>query len=218
MMTIVKPVRKIKFVEGFEQTGIYVNGEIDDDTAHEFCTELQAVEASGQTVVIVYIHSIGGDMYSALKMVDAIAASSVRVITVATGHAFSAATLLFSCGTQRYVTPNATIMVHDVQVESLEGRLQDVKTEHAEMERLSTILWDTISSNIGQEKGYMRKHYDSNKDSYLSAQDALDIGLATHSGCPTMEVKVNVEYTIHDRSPVTLLTKEHATKRTRHVL
>jgi ATP-dependent protease ClpP protease subunit len=61
------------------------------------------------------IHSTGGLVYAALFAVDIIKSLKIPVHTVVCGYCASAATLLFLSGSQRFITKNSTMMIHEIR-------------------------------------------------------------------------------------------------------
>lgn len=174
--------------------GITLSGEIDDDFVNGFEQSLRHVEKRSppNTPLPVYISSMGGDVYAALKMVDLIDASPMRIMTVAVGPCMSAAALLFACGCRRYAGPNASFMLHSVRCDIIEGKLHDVAVEHAEMLRLNGHMFELMSRRTGNEPGYFNARFgEGNTDSYVTPTQAREIGLATHIGVPTLTAHVS---------------------------
>lgn len=181
--------------------GITFYGAVDDDSAATFEEALRYVEARvpARTPVPLMISSPGGDVYAALKMVDLMEASSLTFHTIAAGACMSAAALVFSFGARRYVGPRATIMLHGVRMDFMEGKLKDVEVEATEMRRLNTMMWTLMSKNIGQDDEFLQNRLDArNTDCYFSPAAALELGLATDIGVPVLEahreVRLEVRY------------------------
>lgn len=61
----------------------------------------------------IYIMSPGGEVDIMWALVDAIKLSATPVYTVNVGTASSAAALIFIAGHQRFMTPNAKVMIHE---------------------------------------------------------------------------------------------------------
>ena len=168
-------------------------GAVDDETAAAFEDALRHVEArtAPGTVVPLYISSTGGDVYQALKVVDLMEASPLRIETVAVGACMSAAALIFSFGARRFVGSRATIMLHGVRLEAFEGKLKDMEVEAHEMRRLNTLMWTLMSRRCGKSDDFLQKHMEG-PDCYVTPAQALAMGLATDLGVPRLRVERHV--------------------------
>ena len=175
--------------------GLTFYGTVDDNTAAAFEDALQYVEqrTAPGTVVPLFISSTGGDVYGAMKIIDLLQSSELDIQTVAIGACMSAAALIFSFGSRRFVGENATIMLHGVRVESFEGKLKDVEVEASEMRRLNTRLWSMMSTNCGRDAGHLQEHFKNDTDYYVTPRQAIDLGFATDIGVPRLRANVCLE-------------------------
>lgn len=165
--------------------------EFDEATAQTFARDVAAIRQARQPVCPVIIDSPGGDAYALLGMMDMLASVEVPVVTVAVGKAMSCGAALFSCGTMRYVAPNATLMLHDVSCDPVDGKAEEQRVNMVETERVNALLWRRIARNLGKPPtALLDEHVRRGRvDWYLPARAALDLGLATHLGVPVFEVR-----------------------------
>jgi ATP-dependent protease ClpP protease subunit len=134
-------------------------------------------------------------VYTALNIVDLILNSPKPVITVLSGCAMSAAAVLFACGTRRFMTKNSTIMIHDVSMELIEGKLRDVQVESREMQRLNQRMYSIMASQIGKADNFFDSTLrEKNVDAYIGPAQALEWNLCTDIGAPRFETRVQVSY------------------------
>ncbi len=61
----------------------------------------------------LFVHSYGGDLDFMWGMIDAIETSVTPVYTINVGTAASAAGLIFMAGHRRFMTPRATVLIHE---------------------------------------------------------------------------------------------------------
>lgn len=108
-----------------------------EDSARQFIQDLQRAEQNKQSVIPVVIDSYGGQVYALLSMVDAIKRCKKPVATIAMGKAMSCGSILLSCGAEgmRYISPNATVMIHDVSSITM-GKVEELKADANEASRL----------------------------------------------------------------------------------
>lgn len=182
---------------------LYINGEIDQALCDTFVTDLEKCIQSNQTHLLVYIDSEGGDVYCARKIIECLLAAKqagLTVVSVVLQKAFSAASLIYSYGDIRYISPTGSIMVHDVSVELLSGNACSVINEGREMERLQTHFYENIERNCGLEKDILfNLVHVKNKgsDYYVPAEEAIKMKLAHHIGVPTATLEVSVSFTVN---------------------
>lgn len=183
----------IEFKDEMYPININIIGEINSTTASEFEDKLREAERSGQKEVAVIIQSEGGNVYDALKIVDLILTTHLQVITCVRGYAFSAASIIFSCGISRIVGPNASIMIHSVSVDSFGGTMAEMLVESKEMGRINDRMCEIMAENTGKRKDFWKKKLDGNRDIYLTSTEAVKNGLATHIGDVRLETCVTVK-------------------------
>lgn len=174
---------------------IHLTGEIDGDTADAFSRAVLHFErrAATQGVVPVRIQSAGGCVYSALAIVDAMEASALEFHTIAVGQCMSAAVMILCSGVTRWVSPHATIMLHDVHIEGLFGRLQDAEIETQEARRLNTLMWSMLATKANRSADFFTERVRGMRsDHYVTPQEAVEIGLVDHIGIPRLEATVRL--------------------------
>lgn len=189
---------KIKKVEDLLDLpqSILVN-KFDEDAAKQFRENFSKALNTGQKIVPVVIDSYGGHVYSLLSMVAVIKASPVPVATIVTGKAMSCGVILFSCGTEgyRFMDPYATLMIHDVSSGG-HGKVEEVKVDAAEADRLNQLLYRMMAKNVGKEEEYFLKlvhDHKSHADWHLNCEEAKSHNLANHIRVPSFKVKVSTD-------------------------
>ena len=185
-------VQSVEFRQ--QPIALCVSGEVCSDMAMEFDEAFQNAIASGQTEVIIYIHSDGGCVYSGLKMCDTIllAPEHVTVHTVCQGSCMSAAALIWTCGNTRTMQPNASLMIHSVATSLFEGKTGDIAVESKELSRLTETMCRVMSENTGVNIKFFKTKMEKNVDIYLSAHDAFEQKLCTHIGDVRMRATVSL--------------------------
>jgi len=168
-------------------------GSVDADMVASFERQFARAVASGQAVIPVVVHSDGGNLTDALAIVALMKTSPVRVSTIVHAEALSAAVLIASAGTDRYVGPYATLMLHQVSLSGVSGSAREVAVESHELHRCNTAAMRLIAENVGRPPPYFADLVaGSDGDLYMDAAAALHHRLATHIGTPHLEVRVHV--------------------------
>ena len=127
----------------------------DEAAAKEFSEQMSKAQNTGQPIVPVIIDSYGGQVYSLMSMISDIKHSKIPVATMIQGKAMSCGAILFSFGTegQRYMDSDATLMIHDVSSSGW-GKIEEIKADVKEAERLNKKIFRMMAKNCGQEEDY----------------------------------------------------------------
>lgn len=166
-------------------------------SAKEFADLVSKAQNSGQPVIPVVIDSYGGEVYSLLSMIGSIKGSRIPVATVVRGKAMSCGAILFSFGTQRYMDPNATLMIHEVSLLAM-GKNEEIKASATECERLNKKLMEMMASNCGKPPDHFTNHIHDrcHADWFLDSAEALSHNLATELRIPSLTRKISLQYTL----------------------
>lgn len=163
---------------------IYLTGEINDLSALNVITQLRFLAKKSTDDICLYISSPGGSVPAGLEIYDMIRHElDCDVSTICIGMAASMGALLLAAGTKgkRYAAPNAEIMIHQ-PLGGVQGQVSDIAlvAEHAcaVKKKLAGILADATGKDIEQ---ILR---DTERDNWLSAQQAKQYGLVDHVGFP----------------------------------
>ena len=101
----------------------------------------------------LYINSEGGELASALSIVDFIIRSEVPIHTIIEGEAASAATLISVVGHRRFITKNSHMLIHQVRG-GIWGKMAEFEEEIQNMKMYSDKLISIYKkyTNIREEK------------------------------------------------------------------
>jgi ATP-dependent Clp protease, protease subunit len=189
-------IRSRKIEDLIELPKIVLVNKFDEESANLFREQFTQAVNTGQPIIPIVIDSYGGQVYSLMSMIATIKNSPVPVATVGTGKMMSCGSILFSCGAedQRYMDSMATLMIHDVSSHAW-GKIEELKADVNEAERLNKIVYALMAKNCGKEPGYFIKLVNDNKnaDLYLSAEDCKKHNLTNHIRIPSFKIKVNAE-------------------------
>lgn len=151
----------------------------------------------GDQILLLTIDSVGGDVYSALSLIDLIEHIKknklATVITFCSGKAFSAGALLLSAGEIRLATPHSTIMLHEVSAGIPFCNVRDLKIEAEEVNRLNALLMGILSKNMSLSASQMKELFTSSRDLYLTPTQALKLHLIDRIGYPEIKVTSSIE-------------------------
>lgn len=175
--------------------------DFDEGAVAKFRSEIDAAVSAGQPILPILIDSYGGDAYAMMAMVDILdgVRPSTTIVTVAEGKAMSAGAVLLMCGDRgmRFVSPNATVMVHEGW-DVASGKVEEVKASTENLVRLEESCYALMDKHGRKKPGFYKKliHDRAHADWYLSPDDCLKYGLADNIGVPDLAISVGVEYSI----------------------
>jgi len=169
--------------------------DFNNKAAKDFTAHVDAAHNTGQSVIPVIIDSYGGQVYSLMAMISAIRHAELPVATIIEGKAMSCGAILFSFGDEgmRFMDPDATLMIHDVST-SVWGKVEEVKADSAEAERLNQKVYKMMARNCGKKDDYFLDliHERSHADWFLDAAEAKGHNLANQVRVPKFNITVNV--------------------------
>ena len=160
-----------------EERIIFITGEINDAVANTVVAELLYLEAKDSTKDIdIYINSPGGSVTSGLAIYDTMNFIKCDVSTICIGMAASMAAFLLSSGTKgkRYALPSSEIMIHQ-PLGGAQGQASDIKIQAEHSLALKKKLNSVLAANTGKPVEQIEN--DTDRDNYLTAEDALNYGL-----------------------------------------
>ena len=126
--------------------------------------------------ISLYINSPGGVISAGLAIYDTMRLIRPQVSTICVGMAASMATVLLCAGApgKRYALANSTVHMHQA-LASAQGQATDIEIAAREILRQQDTIRHIISEQTGQ--AYEKVARDSDRDFYLSAEQAKDYGL-----------------------------------------
>ena len=188
---------KCKTSDLIEMPVIVKVNKFDDEAVKGFYEDFEKCLTTGQPFVPILIDSYGGQVYSLLSMMAIIQNSKFPIYTIVQGKAMSCGAILFGMGHQRYMSENATLMLHDVSTMSC-GKVEEIKSDAKEAERLNKLIFSQLSKNCGHNHDYFNNiiHSKGRADWYLDNKESKKHKICTHIGVPTLQINVDVSYKI----------------------
>lgn len=160
----------------------FLVGDIEEENVNE-CIRWIAYENldTKHKTLTLYINSTGGDLYQAFGLIDMMRNSVHTIRTIGIGSIMSSAFLIFASGThgERYIAANTGIMCHQFS-ETTEGKYHDIKAAVKETESLNTRMLGVLKAATGLVPSKIKAKLLPASDVYLSAQEAVDLGIADH--------------------------------------
>ena len=156
---------------------IFLSGEIDDAVANTVVAQLIYLEAKDPSKDIsLYINSPGGSVSAGLAIYDTMNYVKCDVSTICIGMAASMGAFLLSSGKKgkRFALPNSEIMIHQ-PLGGAQGPASDIKIAAEHILKTKRKLNQILAHNSGKPVEQVER--DTDRDNYLSAQEALEYGL-----------------------------------------
>ena len=168
---------------------IFLGTPIDDYTANTLQAQLLYLDStdSGKDISI-YINSPGGSVYAGLGIYDTMQYIQSDVSTFCTGMAASMAAVLLVAGAEgkRFGLPHSRVMIHQ-PMGGAQGQASDIEITAREIQKLKRELYTIIAEHSHTE--FDKVWADSDRDYWMTAQEALDYGMIDKIFAPTNKNK-----------------------------
>lgn len=160
----------------YADRNIYLIGKINDENSTETIAQLRQLDKTDGDITL-RINSPGGSVSAGLAILDQINLCKNDVCTVATGVAASMGAFLLSCGAKgkRHITENCDVMIHQ-PLGGVQGQASDIELNCNHIMYTKRKLNSILSKNTGKDIETINK--DTDRDNWLSAQEAVEYGLA----------------------------------------
>lgn len=156
---------------------IFIGTAIDDHVANAVIAQLLFLQMDdGKKDINVYINSPGGSVTAGLAIYDTMQFLTCDVNTYCIGMAASMGAVLLAAGSKgkRFALPNSDIMIHQVSG-GAQGTASDVERTVEFMFKLKKRLIRILANHTGKTEEQV--HHDSDRDYYMSADEAKAYGL-----------------------------------------
>ncbi len=157
---------------------IFLSDEINDDTASLVVAQLLFLESEDpEKDISLYINSPGGSISAGLAIYDTMRYIKPDVSTICVGMAASMGAFLLAAGTKgkRYVLPNAEVMIHQ-PLGGTQGQAEDIRIHAEHILKIREKMNRILAENTGKEYETIKR--DTDRDNFLSAEEAVSYGLA----------------------------------------
>lgn len=156
---------------------VFLSEEVNDATASLVVAQMLFLEAQdADKDIYFYINSPGGSITAGMAIYDTMNFVKCDVSTICVGMAASMGAFLLSSGTKgkRYALPNSEIVIHQ-PLGGFQGQASDIKIHADRIIQIKEKLNHILSENTG--KSYEQVCKDTDRDNFLTADEALEYGL-----------------------------------------
>ena len=159
---------------------IFLGEEVSDVTASLIVAQLLFLEAEDPKKDInLYINSPGGSVTAGMAIYDTMNYIKCDVSTICLGMAASMGAFLLAGGAKgkRYALPNAEVMIHQPSG-GAKGQATEIQIVAEKILQTKKKLNEILAANTGQPYEVIER--DTDRDNYMTAQEAMDYGLIDH--------------------------------------
>jgi ATP-dependent Clp protease protease subunit len=168
---------------------IFIGTPIDDGVANVVIAQMLFLQMEDPKKDIqLYINSPGGVVTAGMAIYDTMNFLQCDFVTYCIGMAASMSTVLLAGGTKgkRFALPNSRVMIHQPSG-GAGGQAADIAIQAREIIRWRKTLNDAIAKHTGKTGDQVEK--DSDRDYYMSAEEAKAYGIVDHVVTSTRDAK-----------------------------
>lgn len=189
--------------ENGDSTDLYIFGEISswghwseddpDRSAYNIVNELKKASSNN---INVHINSMGGDVSEGLAIYNTLKNSGKTVTTYCDGFACSAASVVFMAGSERVMSKESLLMIHNAWMVTA-GNAEQLRKDADDLEKISETMSNAYLEGTSISKDELKALLAN--ETWISADEAKDYGFATkvsgseESDSPKMSAMASVK-------------------------
>ena len=158
---------------------ILLEGEVHDQMANLIVAQMLYLESENPDADIsLYINSPGGSVTAGMAIYDTMQFIKPDITTIVMGQACSMGSFLAQAGSpgKRLMLPFARHMIHQPSG-GARGMASDIEISYKEIMNIKRTLTELYVQHNSKGKTYEEFERDMDRDTFMSAQEALDYGL-----------------------------------------
>lgn len=159
---------------------VLLEGEVHDQMANLIVAQLLFLESEDpDKEIFIYINSPGGVVTAGLAVYDTMQFIKCPITTITMGQACSMGSLLAQAGSpgKRLILPNARHMIHQPSG-GARGQATDMLIQVNEILEMKKNLTNIYVKHNSKGKTFDELAKDMERDNFMSAQEAVEYGLA----------------------------------------
>tara|TARA_E500000178_G_scaffold346818_1_gene399055 strand:+ start:1298 stop:1888 length:591 start_codon:yes stop_codon:yes gene_type:complete len=156
---------------------IFIGTPINDFVANAVIAQMLFLQMEdAKKDISLYINSPGGSVTDGMAIYDTMKFLKCDIVTYCVGQAASMSTLLLAAGTKgkRFALPNSRVMMHQ-PTGGATGQTSDISIAAKEIVRWRERMNELIAKHTNKTKEQVES--DSDRDFYLTAEDAVEYGI-----------------------------------------
>ena len=159
---------------------VMLDTDVNDYSASLICAQMLFLEAENPDAdILFYINSPGGVITAGMAIYDTMQFIKPDVSTIVMGQACSMGSFLAQAGaaTKRFILPYARHMIHQPSG-GARGMASDIEISYKEIMHMKRTLTELYVKHNTAGKTYEDFERDMDRDTFMSAQEAVLYGLA----------------------------------------
>jgi ATP-dependent Clp protease, protease subunit len=159
---------------------IMMSGPVEDAMANSIVAQMLFLESDNPSRdITLMINSPGGVITSGIGIYDTMQYVKCDVATIVVGQACSMGSFIAQAGTagKRFLLPNARHMIHQPSG-GARGMASDIEISYREIMYWKKQLTELYVKHNTAGKTYEQFERDMDRDTFMTAQEAVDYGLA----------------------------------------
>ncbi|MEM7516214.1 MAG: ATP-dependent Clp endopeptidase proteolytic subunit ClpP [Myxococcota bacterium] len=168
---------------------VFLGTEVNDAVANTIIAQILFLESEDpDKEITLYINSPGGVITAGMAIYDTMQYVRCPVATVCLGQAASMGAWLLAAGNKgmRRCLPNSRVMIHQ-PLGGFRGQATDIEIHAREIIQMRTRMNEIMAHHTGQSPEKIKE--DTERDRYLSAEEALEYGIIDEVVQPRKGVK-----------------------------
>lgn len=156
---------------------VMLDGEVNDQSASLITAQLLYLESVDPDADIsLYINSPGGSVSAGMGIIDTMNLIKPDVVTIGCGMSASMGAVILASGAngKRYVLPHGEVMIHQ-PLGGTQGQATDIVITAEHIKSIRKTINHILAEATGRDYDEIDK--DTERDNYMSAQEAVDYGL-----------------------------------------
>ena len=159
---------------------VMLNGAVEDHMANLVVSQLLFLESENPDKdITLYINSPGGVITAGMSIYDTMQYIKPDVTTVVMGQACSMGSFLAQAGApgKRLLLPHSRTMIHQPSG-GARGMQSDIEIQYKEITHMKKMLTELYVKHNTKGKTYADFERDMDRDTFMTAQEAVNYGLA----------------------------------------
>jgi len=158
---------------------VMLDTDVNEHSASLIVAQLLFLESQGNEDIHFFINSPGGVVTAGMAIYDTMQFIKPDVSTIVMGQACSMGSLLATAGApgKRKILPNARHMIHQPSG-GAGGQATDMQIQVEEIIKMKQNLTQIYVTHNSKGKTFEQFKNDMERDKFMSAQEAVDYGLA----------------------------------------
>ena len=159
---------------------IYLFDAVFSYTSEKVIKDLLQLNSEGKEEINIFLNSPGGRVIDGMAIVDVMKAIDAPINTIVLGQASSMAALIAASGDKRFISESSEFMLHEAAIAGATMDTRDDKMFKAfkRLEEINNKLNKLYATATGKSFEEINELMATKSDSFMSAQEAINFGLA----------------------------------------